>query len=119
LSRVLLGSLCHGHNRGLLAGSLLGSIFISNCRLGCSLAGNVARINIRGRTNKEEIMPITIPTSNFLKNKESVEDMFSNLEVGAPVRRYEEPFSGPPGRCCRFYSYRTYWLDVRGRRVPR
>ena len=121
-SRLLLGVLCHGHNRGLLhgllAGGLLGGIFISNCRLSYSLASNVAWINIRGRTNKEEIMPITITTSNFIKNKESAEDIFSNLQVGAPMRRREEPCPGPPSRRCRSYPSTTYRLDVHGRRVP-
>ena len=56
LSLVLLDSLHHGHKRGLLLGlplgGLLGGIFNGNRRLGCSLAGNVARINIRCRTSK-------------------------------------------------------------------
>ena len=121
-SRVLLGVLCHGHNHGLLHGllasGLLDGIFISNCRLSCSLASDVARINIRGRTNKEEIMPITITTSSFVKNKHSAEDIFLNLQVGAPVRRRKEPSPRPPGCRCRSYPSRTYRLDVHGRRVP-
>ena len=50
LSRDVLGSLCHSHNRGLLLGlllgGLLGGVFNDNRRLGRSLAGDVARINI-------------------------------------------------------------------------
>jgi len=33
------------------------------------------------------------------------------------MRRREEPSPGPPSRRGRFCSSRTYWLDVRGRRV--
>jgi hypothetical protein len=80
LGRFLLGNLCRGLNCGLLcrllADSLLGGIDISNCRLGCPQAGSVARINIRGCTNKEELMQITILTSNLVKNKESAETLF-------------------------------------------
>ena len=73
-SQALFGGYCHGHNRGLLHGllaaGLVGGILVSNCRLGCSQVGNVARINIRGRTNKEEIM------QNYQKKGGSAEDMF-------------------------------------------
>ena len=50
LSRVLLGGLRHGHNCGLLhkllTSSLLGAILVRDCRLSCSQANNVARIDI-------------------------------------------------------------------------
>jgi hypothetical protein len=72
LSRVLFGGLCHGHNHGLLHGllaaGLVGGILVGNCRLSSPQASNVARINIRGRTNKEEIMQI--------KKGGNAEDMF-------------------------------------------
>ena len=81
-SQVLLGGPCHGHNRGLLLGPitsiLLGGILVGNGRLGFSQAANVARIIIRGRTNKKEPMQIPITTLYFVKHKESVEDMFYN-----------------------------------------
>jgi hypothetical protein len=101
----------------LLADDLLGGILVGNCRLCCPQAGNVAQINIRGRTNKEESMQITITTLNFAKNKESAEDMFLNLQVGAPVHRREEPSPGPPSLRCRFCSSKTYRLDMRDRRI--
>ena len=66
-------------------------------------------------TKKSQIQ-ITIATLNFVRNKESVEDMFSNLQVGAPMRRCEKPSPGPPSRRCRFCS-RTYRLGVHGRRI--
>ena len=43
--------------------------------------------------------------------------MFSNLQVGAPVRRREEPSPGPPSLRCRFCSSKTYRLDMRDRRI--
>jgi hypothetical protein len=56
LSRVFLDSLCHGRNRRLflrlLPGGLLGGVFNDNRRIGCSLVGDVARIDIRCRTSK-------------------------------------------------------------------
>jgi len=73
LGRVLLGNLCRSRNcgllHGLLADGLLGGIIIDNYRLGWPQAGNVARINIRGCTNKEELMQITTPTSNLVKKE--------------------------------------------------
>ena len=111
LGRFLLGNLCRGRNCGLLcrllADGLLGGIVISNCRLGCPQAGSVARINIRGRTNKEELMQITILTSNLIKNKESTESLFqtyrSELRCAAVknlllVRPAAAAASVPPGR---------------------
>ena len=51
------------------------------------------------------------------KNKDSAEDTVLNLQVGAPVRRREEPSPGPPSYRCRFCSSKTHRLDVRGRRI--
>ena len=33
------------------------------------------------------------------------------------MRRREEPSPGPPSRSCRFCTSKSYWLDVRGRRI--
>ena len=41
----------------------------------------------------------------------------NNLQIGAPVRRCEEPPPGPTGRCRRPRLYDTRRLDVWGRRV--
>jgi len=69
LSRTLLGSLRRSHYRGLFLGlflgGLLGDIFDDNRRLSRFLANNVARINIRRRKTKEDIML----TSQCEKNK--------------------------------------------------
>ena len=117
LSRVFLGSLHHGHNRGLLlgllVGGLLGGVFIDNRRLGCSLAGDVAQINIRCRTNKRR----DNADIKICIKKDSAEDTVLILQVGAPVRRCEEPSLGPPSRRRRLCFSKTHWLDVCGRRV--
>ena len=56
MSWVLLGSLRRSHYRGLLLGlflgGLLGSVSDDNRWLGCFLASDVVRINVRRRTNK-------------------------------------------------------------------
>ena len=43
--------------------------------------------------------------------------MVLNSQVGAPVRRCEEPSPGPPSCSRCFCSSETHWLDVCGRRV--
>ena len=116
MSRVFHGSLRHGHNRGLLlgllVGGLLGSVFMDG-RLGCSLAGDVAQINIRCRTNKRR----DNADIKICIKKDSAEDTILNLQVGAPVRRCVEPSLGPPSHCRRLSFSKTHWLDVRRKRV--
>jgi hypothetical protein len=92
LGWVLLSNLCRSRNygllHGLLADGLLGGIIIGNCRLSCPQAGNVARINIRGRINKEELMQITIPTSNLVKKGKRAQRHFFKFigrSSGAPL----------------------------------